>query len=359
MSSKGESYTLLDQENVSIELPSGTIDPAWMIAARSYFADRFAADVERILLPGRTVGGGKLILTRVSESKPPPSAFGRLSPIALQKISVESPFVDIRRNAPGNWAHFLTHHLPIIFKIARVTGTPLEDITLVLPRRAPTHILETAALLGLKAACTDGTVTGAGFNYEPRPLVAMRQDWVEGTHSDFVQRKLAAARRGRAAAHPLPLKAFISRRKSRRLLNEPEIEAALAERGVKKLYAEDLSPIDQFRLFEETELVVAIHGAAVAPLLYRSAFAHPLSLIEIFPCGHVTNAWRTVAHQLGVRWIGVRGRMRPEHLVEAYRFDRPFLRYSTQDFEADPDSLILALEWASEAGAEAPGMGVN
>jgi len=135
---------------------------------------------------------------------------------------------------------------------------------------------------------------------------------------------------------------FLVRRGTRRLVNEAEIAGHLAARGFVRLHAEDLAVADQFRLFQRAEAVVAIHGAALAPMLYRAPGAPPLALVELFPCGHVTDVWRAVAGQTGGRWVGVRGRLRPEHVRPAQDLSRPFLRHSLQDFEADPAAIDRA-----------------
>ena len=57
---------------------------------------------------------------------------------------------------------------------------------------------------------------------------------------------------------------YISRRKAtcRRILNEPELIPLLEHLGVQVHYMEDLSFVDQIRLFAESEIITGPHGAA-------------------------------------------------------------------------------------------------
>ena len=147
----------------------------------------------------------------------------------------------------------------------------------------------------------------------------------------------------------MPRRVFLTRRDSRRLTNEAEIAGHLATLGFETLHAEDLTPLDQLRLLARAEMVVAIHGAAVAPLLYRPPEAPPARIIELFPVGHITLVWRLVATQVGCRWVGVRGKLRPHHITGGlYDLETPFLRYSTEDFEVDPASIDRAIALMDE-----------
>jgi hypothetical protein len=99
----------------------------------------------------------------------------------------------------------------------------------------------------------------------------------------------------------------------------------------------------QLRLLMEAEEIVAIHGAAVAPLIYRSVQAPRAKLVEIFPCTKMTNVWRAMGHLVGCDWSGVRGKIEPAHLKGLYDISMPYLSDGDADFEADPVSLERAL----------------
>jgi capsular polysaccharide biosynthesis protein len=131
-----------------------------------------------------------------------------------------------------------------------------------------------------------------------------------------------------------------------------EVEACLAPHDYTTIHAEDLSPADQMRLFREAEAMVAVHGAALAPLLYVPPGGRLRQLVEILPVGHMTDVYRVMAEQVGVGWTGVRGRIKPKHVEPAYRIGTPFKRFSLDSFEVDIVALERALDFAAAASVD-------
>jgi capsular polysaccharide biosynthesis protein len=318
--------------------------PARMITARSYLLDRFVPDCEVIALPLKTVQGGELSWARgnvrfAAQRSGGKNLLKRLSRPVSVRADPHDILFDFRLRDPQNWAHFLTNHLPLFFHIAHVEGLAYDTCRLVLPEDIPDYIISAAALFGVRVLKTNAEVQGTGVDFDITPWTAGRE-WVAHSRA---QQCLQAAE---AAAGPsdLPERVFISRRGGRCLENEAEVAGFLADRGYVRLYAEDLNPLDQFRLFRQAREIVAIHGAALAPLLYCSDAAHPTQLVELFPCGHVTDVFRVVAQLVGCDWIGVRGKIKPEHVAPAYALKEPFTKYSMQSFEIDLEALRQALD---------------
>lgn len=319
-----------------------------LITARSHLVDRFVPDCERITLPAKRVGGGSVSFEKKALVAQPPNRAKRrflsFGPATVKQRRTEKTFIDFRRNVPQNWAHFLNNHLPILFVIAQQGGFDPSEILVVLPGNTPGHIRRAAELFGIETLCTDTAVQGAAIDFDVSPwtgIRAMRSEWVR---LPFVGAALEMAGIRNGAQGALPDRVFISRRKTRHLENEAEVEAFLARRGFTKVYPEELSVTDQFKLFEQAQQIVSIHGAALAPLLFRSRTSRLESLIELFPCGHMTDVYRVMCHQVGCKWIGVRGKIKPEHVGPAYDLTKPFLKYSLQSFEIDLQSLELAME---------------
>lgn len=319
-----------------------------LITARSYLVDRFVPDCEIIELPAKKSGGGELSFTRrTTTCTSPDKSRQRLARLRrvprLQEVK-DATLIDFRSHVPQNWAHFLNNHLPIFFVLAHHTGLNPSDALLILPANTPPHILGAAGVFGLDTLCTDAPVQGHAIDFTSDPwtgIRSIRADWVKLPYAqDCLDR--ADIRDGHQGN--LPDKAFISRRGTRDLENETRVETFLTQRGYTKIYPEDLSVTDQFKLFEQAKSIVAIHGAALAPLLYRSDKSRLEKLIELFPCGHMTDVYRVMAHQVGCKWIGVRGKIKPEHIQPAYDLKEPFLKYSLQSFEIDLQSLELALD---------------
>lgn len=338
-----------DTDPVRTVLPPGRVGPAWLVGPRSHFVDRVEPDCEEIRLAPAAFGGGALSFAP-GRLRAVPEPSGRVETLRRRllprrrRIEAADLLVNLRVHNPENWAHFLTNHLPIVFALARGLDLDPARLTALLPNRTPGHVLGAAALFGLKTLRSDDLVEGPGLLFEAAPWTGIRAARIDWARDPWPRGALDRAGVRGAGDRPVPRRVFVARRDTRRVANTDEISALLARRGFETLFAEDLSVLDQFRLFEQAEEIVAVHGAALAPLLYRSPEAAPGRVMELFPAGHVTNAWRVVADQVGCRWIGVRGRLRPEHLADGYDLSRPFTRYSIQDFEVDPVSIDRAFD---------------
>lgn len=255
-----------------IDLPPYHVGPGRLITARSYMIDRFTPDCEIVALPGKQVAGGRLRFRRGPVTFPavPPKGRAarlgtRLRPPGTQSIEDRVLF-DLRHHHPENWAHFLNNHLPIVFRLCEETGTEHDAALLVTPRATPGYLEAAAAIFGLELLPTDGPVAGEGMTFRMEPWTAIRTVRADWVRRPAVSRALGAAV-ARARAE-LPRRPFLARRDTRAISNMPEVEGCLATHGYETVYAEDLAAADQFRLFREAEAIVAVHGAALAPLLY-------------------------------------------------------------------------------------------
>lgn len=323
-----------------------------LFTAQSYLIDRFVPDCEHVLLPAKTVPGGQIRYRAVSgfPAYAAPGRRGRLArllprrparPEALQGEALQGEVgIDLRFNSPENWAHFLNIHLPLVFLLCNRAGLTPSQVTLLLPAAIPGYILQAARLLGLSVQTSDAAISGPGIGVELEyrsVLRPLRRHYVVGSGMLEV---LSAAMAGRDTG---ARRVFLPRRGTRCLSNQSQIEAMLAARGYVTVYPETLSPADQFALFHHAETLVAVHGAGLAPLLYRQHDARLRQVVEILPCGHMTDVYRVMAQQVGCAWVGVRGRLKPDYVRPAYRIGTPFTRYSLDSFEADPLSLEKAL----------------
>ncbi len=153
----------------------------------------------------------------------------------------------------------------------------------------------------------------------------------------------------------MPDKVYLARRDTRQVANEDELMALLTPRGFTRVFPEDLPAADQMRLLIGAKAIVAVHGAGMAPLLYRGG-CPPAPIVEILPCGHMTDVFRTVAEQMGCPWIGVRGRIKPQYVAPAYALTAPFTQFSLDAFEVDPVSVEIALDTLAQDPNSAEGM---
>ena len=107
-----------------------------------------------------------------------------------------------------------------------------------------------------------------------------------------------------AGATSKPLRLYISRRLAtkRRLLNEPEIIAALKKFGFQEIAGEQLSFADQVRLFSTAEVVVGPHGAGFSNVMFMPAGG---LLVELNPFRRVKPCYFSLASAVGVRYACV------------------------------------------------------
>ena len=331
-------------------IPPWTIESGRIITAESYFIDRILPDCEVIALPQKTIPGGTLTWEVREIVAEPPKKAGAFRAIHWpQKIAIpkDRVLIDLRDHSPMNWAHFLNNHLPLFFAVVQAAEQDPNRILALLPGNVPRHISEAARLFGLEFMATDGTVEGLGISFDVSPWTALRTvraNWARLPIPASVIDKLINT----PAKAPLPKKVFLSRRNTRVLSNSEEIEGLLKKRGYETVYPEFLSPGDQLRLFLSAKEMVAIHGAGLAPLLYLTQNYGLSRLIEILPAGHMTNVYRAMAGQVGCKWVGVRGRLKPEYVRPAYRVGTSFTEFSLDAFEVDPKSLEYAFEMISE-----------
>ena len=327
-----------------IEVSPFGLDPGTLITAKSYLIDRAVPDCEIITLPGREAPGGVIPFGLVEKMAPPPLRGGwrgalkgeaRRKPVRLQgKLGM-----DCRVVSPENWSHFLNIHLPLAFELLRRLTLAPADLTLILPARTPGFILRAANHLGFATQCTDGPVEGPGIAYQLSMSITVpdRLKWLRTT--DIIDRL------AKVDGPSLPSKIFLARRKTRAISNQAEIEALLSPLGYTTIYPEDLPVAEQFRLFNHAESLVAVHGAGLAPLLYRRPGGPLRQLIEIMPAGHMADYFRLMAQQVDCSWIGVRGRLKKEYFPLAYTQTGLFRKYSLDNFEVDPSSIQRALAW--------------
>jgi len=324
------------------------VDAAWLITAASFLIDRIVPNCERIHLPAHEVHGGVLSYGH-GALLPPSMPKGRLNAMRAwrspQTISAPHEHViDLRRNTPTNWAHFLNNHLPIVFLICTRLEIDPRRVLLVLPEDTPDYIRGAAAMFGLEILATEAQIEGRGLLFEANPWTGirpMRQTWVD---TAFVRETLA--RLGTRADKDAPRRIFLSRKETRAPSNEAEIMEWLRPKGFVKIYPEELRPEQQFQLFQQAESMVAIHGAGLAPLLYLQPGGRLRHLIEVLHAGHMTDVYRVMAHQIGTSWIGVRGRLKPEYVKDAYDFGGAYKAHSLDNFDVDVSALELAFDMA-------------
>jgi capsular polysaccharide biosynthesis protein len=330
-----------------IELGNRCIPGAWMFSAQSYLIDRFVPDCEQIYLSPKGINGGTMRVRFGDMRLEPPGAKRRFA--ALRRTKVDSAprervLIDMRHRHPSNWAHFLNNHLPVFFALSHHLDLDWATSMLLVPAKTPSYIHAAAALFGLELMESDDVIEGSAVTFDVDPWVGIRAARPEWVRLPEPETALEAGLMRTPAKGPTPKHVFLSRKDSRIPENQDEIARVLSDDGFETVFAEDFTAADQFRLFLNAERVVAVHGAGLAPLLYCRPGAGPKSLVEILPCGHVTDVYRAIADFVGCKWVGVRGRIKQEYVTPAYDLNAAFRQFSLDKFTVDTVALQRAIE---------------
>lgn len=336
-----------------VPFPAYRFSASWLVGATTFAMDRVIPEVELIYQPSDAYAGGTLGLRLAAAPAAAPAirpasrkrrAKAMLRPPAPVDLG-DAVFFDIRAHNYFNWSHQVNIFLPMALFMRGMIDRP---ITIVLPEGMPGAAGELYRLFKFEVLATDGTVAGREFRWSfshAELSDAMRPELL---------RRFMADHGDDPAFFPvfpdLPRKVFLPRRGNRAIMNQGEIEALLAARGYVTVYAEELTAARQIALLRQATHLVAVHGAALAPLQFRSPAAAPLSFVEICPVGHMTRMFRAMCEQVGGGYCAVRGRLKPEYVTPAYAPGGPFMQFSNDGFEVDPRSLLVALDIEAHGG---------
>lgn len=269
--------------------------------------------------------------------------------------TTDRPILDLRAGHPENWAHFLNIHLALLALAARTLKVGPLGFCILLPRQTPGYVRALVDLLGLECLYTDDVVKGFGVEIGFEDWNCIRAIRSALLTDPGISPVAAALQDGTIPTADTPPRLFVSRKGTRALTNEAEIAGLLAPAGFETVYMEELSTALQLRTLINARQVVAVHGAALAPLLYRGPEAEPVALIELFPVGHLTNVYRAVIAAQQGRWCGVRGHITPRNLSEIYKLGQPYLKHSLDTFTVDPEAVKIAQEIVGEQGSAPSG----
>ncbi|MER5173864.1 glycosyltransferase family 61 protein [Thioclava kandeliae] len=318
-----------------------------LIGARTFLIDRAVPDCEYIELPSKMIAEAVLELERRVTCIPAVTASGRFAKLRRRLsppdvASIAGPFHDCRRFSPQNWAHLLNDQLPLHFYVCEHFDLDPTKVTMLLPENMPGYGRRAVEMFGIPVLCTDAAVEGdALISRYPfsSALRGERAEWAAAKFPRSVVEKIVQHPAGHAKH------IFLSRRDTRKVSNMGDIQPILDRYGYVTIYPEALSAEDQLRLFHEASHILAIHGAGLAPLLYRQPDSALKHLVEILPCGHMTDNFRVIAQRVNIGWTGLRGRIKPEYVQPAQSPETTFFnQFSLDDFEVDPVSLEAVLQ---------------
>ena len=331
--------------------PVRTEKPRLMIDPRSYLADRVVPDLELSIIPSRDESKAYASLSADGVPRATMSFLPRrqrVRPSSYQKLVLpDDKFaVDLRVFGLGNWAHALNTGVPIALKVADLLQERgLAKPTLILNEKLSGKVTGFFRRLGFEVIETDKVVQAPLVTFEEQGHVlhglhglahnflAPHLDWI---CTDVLQ-----------ATQDFGDRIFLNRKSTRNLKNSTEIVGLLEQKGFRTIYAEDWNLDEQFQMILRAKEIVAIHGAAIAPLLYRRPQDGDLRFVEIFPPGHVVPFYLHMTYRLQCQYLGVRGALDRSMLPGLYEqapHKTDFTqKHSLRPFYLDPESLELAL----------------
>lgn len=210
---------------------------------------------------------------------------------------------DARGVDNANIAHLFQHHLAALGLAKKRLGVGQGQCLILLESSAPRFARELFKLAGYDTCATNLPVRANFLRFDIDASVPYHMLRHVG------EIELAGSDAG------LPKRIFISRRGTRRLLNEAEVVALMTAHGFETVYFEEISIHAQWSMVRHAEAIAAIHGAALGYLATRSgAPGVPFKLLELFSPGLVADCFRKYAATLGGRWVGCRGRLTPEFI---------------------------------------------
>jgi capsular polysaccharide biosynthesis protein len=200
-----------------------------------------------------------------------------------------------------NYSHWLTRY---VLKLALVEQARIpESVPLVLNENLRRYQIELLELLGIPPSrllqVPTGTVVRCRELIVPVTLrnhAKMRWgiDWLRGRLAEIIE---PSAQAGDLL--------FVSRRDSPNhvILNEADLEAALAKRGFRTIVLSEMSFADQVRSFARARVIVGGHGAGLTNLIFASPGA---TVVEVTSSHlHYMVDFRYIAREMGQQCLVV------------------------------------------------------
>lgn len=196
-----------------------------------------------------------------------------------------------------NYGHFLIDCLPALMTAMGAGAT--ERFPAITPPLLPWHRELLSLMLGDRPQ--PRLVEAPLVRIEDAVFATAMDHFLHAPNSplDVVRERILAAAAIDSAAGAKRI--YVTRRGSRKrvLVNELDLETALAVRGFTIVRPEELSVRDQIALFHQADLIVAPAGAALANVLFCRPGA---KVIELQPSNFIGVWVRNIALLVGVDW---------------------------------------------------------
>lgn len=246
-------------------------------------------------------------------------------------MQVDGEYIlDSRYETDGNIAHIMTAVVPRLLAAKKMC----DRITVVMRSNAHNMGKNVYKLLGASILCTDKDINGK---------LVLANDRHPGAYEGFYTTLFGDLAFEGFNPHT-PEKVFISRKDTRSLIDESEVEQTLQAYGFKKYYFEDIPISEQWSVTKNAKVIVGMHGAALSSLVFNS---NKVKLVELFHPGYVVDMYRNMANAVGGTWCGVSGQI-TEDLIGKLDFKQDARSFALTRTKIDINSLRMALEYLGE-----------
>ena len=320
-----------------------------VIGPRSHAADRFVPDFELAIIPSRSRADTHATMIGRKDPSPTQEFLTRkekLFRIGQPKLKLDSSayIFDLRQFGPTNWSHAMNLCFPVACQVRNeLTSMEMPAPIFVVNSGWSSKLRTFFESMGLKILATNKQVVAPQISFEygsTNTISVLVQSFLAKNRNEIDERMLANS-------EPVGNKIFLNRRGARELSNGAEICSMLEEIGYTTIYAEDQSLEQQMRTIRSASDIVALHGAALWPIGYRTKGDGIFRLTEIFHPAHVVPFFKHLCESLPMSYLEVKAGLTKGMVPDIYNsvpHDATFTqRHAADPFWVDPESLKLAL----------------
>ncbi|MDF2789076.1 MAG: capsular polysaccharide biosynthesis protein [Neobacillus sp.] len=193
---------------------------------------------------------------------------------ALPAVSYYKNVADLTHVYSKNYYHWMYEVIPRIHLLQQ-SGLPIDHFILNTEDEQPYH-LETLHQLGIKKEQL--LITHRGFHVQAENLIIPSQPAFPTKWGYDFLRKVFLKETTLDASNNKRI--YISRKWSRKIINEDQVMKVLSKYGFVKVGLESLTLAEQVELFSSAEVIIAAHGAGLTNLTFSQSGT---KVLEIFP----------------------------------------------------------------------------
>lgn len=323
------------EKSIVLHNPPITVAASKMFTYPTRLASAWKPDIMEINLPEYQLNSSDIeISIRQESTRTLPNSsniYGKIYRKLAAPMQIDGEYIlDSRYEIDGNIAHIMTGVAPRLLAAQKIC----DRVTLVLRSRATDMAKNIYKLLGASILCTDKDINGK---------LILADDQSQGAY-DASYNALFGELTFEGFNPQTPEKVFISRKGTRSLINESEVEQSLQAYGFKKYYFEDIPISEQWSVARNAKVIVGMHGAALSNLVFNSK---KVKLIELFHPGYVIHMYRNMANAVGGTWCGVSGQITKD-VIGKLDFKQEARAFAESRTQIDINSLRMALEYLVE-----------